>query len=289
MKTGRILCHPFHNGLEGVGMGAGPSRFADDAVLVGELRAAGLRIEVETIEAPEPTDPEIVRIAEADRRLARRVRAAAEEGAFPLVLAGNCNSCLGTVAGLDPAAAAVGVVWFDAHPDFDTPDRSLGFFDGMGLAILTGNGWDLLRATIPGFVPVAERDVVLVGVRDFEPHQRASLEASGLRVLAGSSFTPAELAGALEDLGRRIPRVYLHIDLDALDPSEGRANRYAAEGGLSLRQLEDAIDLVFGSLEVAAAAVTAYDPEVDEDGRMARSARRVLRAVARGAVTGRAG
>jgi Arginase family len=137
-------------------MGAGPSRFADDAVLVGELRAA------------------------------------AEEGAFPLVLAGNCNSCPGTVAGLDPAAAAVGVVWFDAHPDFDTPDRSLGFFDGMGLAILTGNGWDLLRATIPGFVPVAERDVVLVGVRDFEPHQRASLEASGLRVLAGSSCTPAE-------------------------------------------------------------------------------------------------
>jgi arginase len=287
MKTGRILCHPFHNGLEGVGMGAGPSRLLGDAAFVDELRAADWRIE--TIEAPQAADPEIVRIAEADRRLARRVRAAAEEGAFPLVLAGNCNSCLGTVAGLDPATAAVGVVWFDAHPDFDTPDRSLGFFDGMGLAILTGNGWELLRATIPGFLPVAERDVVLVGVRDFEPHQRAPLEGSGLRVLAGSSFAPAELAGALDGLRRRIHRVYLHIDLDALDPSEGRANRYAAEGGLSLLQLEEAIDLVFGSFQVAAAAITAYDPEVDEDGRMARSARRVLRAVARGAVTGRAG
>src|ERR671919_2398450 len=114
MKTGRILCHPFHNGLEGVGMGAGPSRLLGDAAFVDELRAADWRIE--TIEAPQAADPEIVRIAEADRRLARRVRAAAEEGAFPLVLAGNCNSCLGTVAGLDPAPAAVGVVWFDAHP-----------------------------------------------------------------------------------------------------------------------------------------------------------------------------
>jgi arginase family enzyme len=54
--------------------------------------------------------------------------------------AGNCNSCLGTTAGLDPRSASLGVVWFDAHPDFDTPDRSLGFFDGMGLAILTGSG-----------------------------------------------------------------------------------------------------------------------------------------------------
>src|ERR671918_1325264 len=78
MKTGRILCHPFHNGLEGVGMGAGPSRLLGDAAFVDELRAADWRIE--TIEAPQAADPEIVRIAEADRRLARRVRARASGG-----------------------------------------------------------------------------------------------------------------------------------------------------------------------------------------------------------------
>jgi arginase len=261
-------------------MGAGPLRLIGDPALSDELRGHGWTLRTETIEAPDPGDPEIVRVVEADRRLARRVRAAAEDEAFPLVVAGNCNSCLGTVAGLRHATGRLGVVWFDAHADFDTPDRSLGFFDGMGLAILTGNGWELLRATIPGFTPVDERDVVLVGVRDLEEHQRAPLAASALRVVPGASFGPAELVRALDDLRVRVDRVYLHVDLDVLDPSEGRANRFAAEGGLSVEQLERAVEMVFERHDVAAAAITAYDPGVDEDGRMARAASRVISTVA---------
>jgi arginase len=264
-------------------MGAGPLRLTADAALSRELQALGLQLQSETIDAPDPGDPEVVRIAEADRRLAGRVRRAVGEGAFPLVLAGNCNSCLGTVAGLEPAAAPLGVVWFDAHADFDTPDRSLGFIDAMGLAILTGNGWRLLRDTIPGFAPIAERDVILIGVRDLEPHQRGPLEASAMRALPGSSFARAELIGALDDLRTRTARVYVHIDLDALDPSEGRANPFAAEGGLSLQGLEEAIELVSARFEVSAAALTSYDPGLDADGRMARAAVRVATTVARGA------
>lgn len=261
-------------------MGAGPLRLVGDPAISDELRAQGWDLQLETIETPDPNDPEIVRIAEGDRRLARRVRAAHEGGAFPLVLAGNCNSCLGTVAGLGP----VGVVWFDAHADFDTPDRSLGFFDGMGLAILTGNGWELLRQTIPGFMPVDERDVVLVGVRDLEEHQRAPLDASAMRILPGPSFDSTGFLHALDELRQRASRTYLHIDLDVLDTSEGRANRFAAAGGLSAQQLEWAVEMVFRRSAVAAAALTAYDPGLDEDGRMARAASRVIATVARSAL-----
>jgi arginase len=261
-------------------MGAGPLRLVGDPSISDELRAQGWDLQLETIETPDPNDPEIVRIAEGDRRLARRVRAAHEGGAFPLVLAGNCNSCLGTVAGLGP----VGVVWFDAHADFDTPDRSLGFFDGMGLAILTGNGWELLRQTIPGFMPVDERDVVLVGVRDLEEHQRAPLDASAMRILPGPSFDSTGFLHALDELRQRASRTYLHIDLDVLDTSEGRANRFAAAGGLSAQQLEWAVEMVFRRSAVAAAALTAYDPGLDEDGRMARAASRVIATVARSAL-----
>jgi arginase len=279
----RLLCHPFHNGLKGVDMGAGPLRLVGDPAIHDELRAQGWELQIETIEAPDPDDPEIVRVAEGDRRLARHVRAADDEGAFPFVLAGNCNSCLGTVAGLAPGADPLGVVWFDAHADFDTCDRSLGFFDGMGLAILTGNGWGLLSGTIPGFRPVAERDVLLVGVRDLEKHQRPPLEASALRALPGPSFASSEFIRALEELRPRGSRIYLHIDLDVLDPSEGRANRFAAEGGLSTQQLEWAVEMVFGRYGVAAAAITAYDPRLDEEGRMARTASRLIATVAENA------
>jgi arginase len=248
-----LICHPFHNGLKGVDMGAGPLRLLDDPDLVGGLDAQGWDVSTVAVEPPDERDPEIVRIAETDRRLATVVRAAVADSAFPLVLAGNCNSCLGTVAGLDPAAGSLGVVWFDAHGDFDTPDRSLGFFDGMGLAILTGNGWELLRGTIDGFTPIEERAVVLAGVRDLAEHQERPLE-------------------------------YLHVDLDVLDPSEGPANRFASDGGLYLDELTAAIELVFDRFPVGAAAITAYDPALDADGRMARAASHVIQTVTRRAL-----
>jgi arginase len=284
-----LISHPFHNGLEGVDMGAGPPRLSADPDLSAELRAQGWLVHDETVETPEASDPEIVRVAEADRRLARRVRAAAVEGAFPLVLAGNCNSCLGTVAGLDSRASPLGVVWFDAHADFDTPDRSLGFFDGMGLAILTGSCWELLRGTIDDFAPVDERDVVLAGVRDLEEHQRQPLEASSMQVLPGRTAAGPAFETALDELRQRVSRAYLHIDLDVLDTSEGRANRFAAAGGLSVRELERAIELAFERLPVAAAAITAYDPSLDADGRMARAASDVIGTVAREALRQRGG
>jgi arginase len=276
-----LICHPFHNGLKGVDMGAGPLRLLADPDLVPGIEAQGWVVDTVAVEPPDERDPEIVRVAEANRRLAESVRAATAGGAFPLVLAGNCNSCLGTVAGLDPRAAPLGVVWFDAHADFDTPDRSLGFFDGMGLAILTGNGWELLRGTIDGFAPVEERSVVLAGVRDLEEHQRRPLESSALRVVPGRQAGGPPYETAVEGLAELVSRAYLHVDLDVLDPSEGRANRFAAEGGLSLGELDAAVGLAFDRLEIAAAAITAYDPSLDADGRMARAASRVLGTVAR--------
>lgn len=275
MPALRVLALPFHNGLPGVGMGAGPERLLG----LGLAEAVGAQA-VERIEPVDPEEPEVARVAELDRRLARRVRAATEAGAFPLVMAGNCNSCLGTTAGA--GAEGLGVVWFDAHPDFDSPDESLGFFDGMGLRILTGTGYRHLRGTIPGFAAIPEPAVVLAGVRDVEPHQRAPLAASALEQVPGGPYDPATLGPALDRLRTRRHRVYLHIDLDALDPAEGRANAFAAPGGLSAGQLLEAVSAVFARFDVAAAALTAYDPAVDADGRLGRTAVRVAAAVASG-------
>jgi arginase len=279
VKSVRLLSLPYHRGEPRVGMGAGPPMLLEEHGLVDALEQAGIAVEVEEVGDVE-REGVIPRTLELDRRLAARVREALEHGALPLVLSGNCNSCLGTVAGLGEAPA---VVWFDAHADFDTPeDNQSGFFDVLSLALLTGTGWNALDESIEGFQPVEERNVALVGVRDLEPYQARRLESSAVRTVYGADLDGLETV--LDEIAERRPSAYLHVDLDSLDPSEGRANEYAAPGGLALDHLRHAIRLAADRFEIRAAAVTAYDPGADPDRRMARTAVDVVVAVAEAAV-----
>jgi arginase len=278
----RLIAWPYHAGLRDVSMGLGPTVLAADAELLDALGSPP----VEVVPPVDESQPEVARIFELDRRLAQTVRGARSAGDFPIVLAGNCASSIGTVAG---AGAGCGVVWFDAHADFDTPEDNLsGFTDVMALAILTGSGWRALRETVPGFAVVDERDVVLAAVRDLEPYQRERVERSRLRAVPGA-FDPAALAAQLDGLRESTERVYLHVDLDALDRGVARVNAYSAPGGPSLDALLAAIDAVFDRFEVVAAALTAWDPRLDDDGAAARAARAVaIRIGARGRAGSRA-
>jgi arginase len=259
----QVITWPFQDGLPDVGMGAGP------AVL-----ARGLPGTPVAIPAVAARRPEIGRIMELDRRLAAAVRGAVEGGAVPLVLAGACMSSVGTVAGVGPEG--LGVVWLDAHADFDTPEDNLsGFFDVMALAMLTGAGWTALRETVPGHAPVPERHVVVAGVRDLEPYQRARLGRSDVTVVPGA-YAVGDVAAALDGLRERVDRVYLHIDLDVLDSRAGRANEYAAPGGPGPDAVLGAVDAVLDRFTLAAAALTAYDPSEDTNGRVRELGRRLI-------------
>ncbi|MGA2320130.1 MAG: arginase family protein [Solirubrobacteraceae bacterium] len=276
----RLISWPFHNGLRGVGMGAGAARLADDERLRAALEAASWPVSSDEVDPVDESEAEIARVMELVRRLAGRVRVAVEDGAFPLVLAGNCNSCLGTVAGI--GAKDLGVVWFDAHADFDDPEENTsGFFDVMGLAMLTGRGWHALRGTIPGHRPIPESDVILAGVRDLEPYQRRRLDASEVCAVPGS-IEPEPFAEALSELSSRVSRIYLHVDLDSLDSSEARANEYAAPGGPSLERLAQCVRLSCERFTVAGAAITAYDPSLDSEDRTVMAARRIAKEIATG-------
>ena len=280
----RLIAWPYHNGLRGVGMGAGAARLAADRPFRAELEAAGCRLTDDDVLPVDESGAEVARVAELVRRLWRRVARAAAEGAFPLVLAGNCDSCLGTTAGA--GAEGLGVVWFDAHADFDDPEENVsGFFDVMSLAMLTGRGWAALRATIPGHRPIPEGNVLLAGVRDLEPHQRRRLEASDVLVVPGAIET-GRFEEAVARLSSRVSRVYLHVDLDALDAGVARANRYAAPGGPGLDRLVECIRGCCERFSVAAAALTAYDPGFDDELRTLAAARRIAGEIARGTGAG---
>jgi arginase len=260
-----VIVWPYHGGLADVGMGLGASVLATDERFREGLAASAWQTRVVRVPRVDETLPEVARIFELARRLAQRVAAARDRHAFALVLGGNCVSCLGTTAGVG-GGKSLGVVWLDAHADFDTPEDNLsGFTDVMGLAILTGSCWRALRETIPGFLVVEESRVVLAGTRALEPYQRDRLGASQVQVIPGAVAADARDV-ALDVLRERVERVYLHVDLDVLDSSVGRANPYAAPGGPDLDAVLATIEATFVRFDVAAAAITAYDPRVDDSG-----------------------
>lgn len=265
-----LLAIPYDSALPGVRMGAGPERLLR-AGLAEALRAAGHRVSVEVLGPESEAPPAEIRTAfELSRVLARRVRAAAASGALPVVLAGNCNTAVGTLAGLgDPEC---GVLWFDSHGDFNTPETTLGgFLDGMALAIVTGRCWRQLAASVPGFRPIPERAVLLLGTRDLDPLERELLAESEIRMLPPAQVR-TELADALDALGSRTRDAYVHLDLDVLDPQEGRANALAAPDGLRIEEVRGALRQIRREFRVRAVALTAYDPTCDPDGRVCDAA-----------------
>ncbi|HST57076.1 MAG TPA: arginase family protein [Longimicrobium sp.] len=271
----RLIAVPYDSGIPGWRMGAGPDHLLR-AGAADRLRDAGHTVAVERIELPSAA-PEIAATFGIAARLAERVSAARAGGALPIVLAGNCATAMGTLAGLADAHPAV--LWLDAHADLNTPETTrTGMLDGMALAIATSRCWPALASTIPGFQSVPDAFVCLVGARDVDPGERALLLASGITHLPHVAV-PDLLPMALDDLLELTETIYLHIDLDVLDPGEGTVNAFAAPNGLRLAYVLELIAAVRSRFRLGAVGLTAYDPSFDTDGRISAAAIAILLAL----------
>jgi arginase len=265
-----LISVPFDHGVRGVGMGRGPLELVNERAVADRLRDGLNDLDVDVVEIREPPDgPEVGRIFAINRDVSACVRRARGENCLPVVVAGNCNVCLGALGGV--GSARCGIVWLDAHGDFHTPDTTeSGFFDGMGLAIATGACWRGLAASIPGFHPVAESHTILVGVRDTEPREQDRLDQSAVTVIAGGSgrgrLATENVAVAVRRLAEQVDGIYLHVDLDVLDPSLGRANQFATPGGLDLADLGAIAEIVAAAAPVATVAFASYNPAADPAG-----------------------
>lgn len=260
---------PYDSGYRDLRMGCGPGHFLTSGA-VERLRAKGAEVERVTVKTAIPFQTEISTAFDLHRLLSDRVRRAVSGGAFPLVLAGNCNSAIGTVSGLTDRR--IGVVWFDGHGDFNTPETTVtGYLDGMGLATVTGRCWQKLAASVPGFRPIPEDQVVLVGARDFDDAELAALRRSDVALVGPEQFDRKGPEGALEqaiaDLETKVDAVYVHIDLDVHDPMFAPANEFSPPNGLKPEHVKAAIAYVAEHVTVGAAALASYDPAVDSEGR----------------------
>jgi len=191
------------------------------------------------------------------------------------VLSGNCNTAaIGSLSGAGPED--LGVVWFDAHGEFNTPETTTtGFIDGMGLAIAVGHCWKEMAKGVPGFSPIPEENVVMVGVRAVDVAEQERFDASGVTLVGPDAESQGlrSLADALDGLRSRVGRVYVHLDLDVLDAAKvGKANEFATHEGMEVGQLEAALGMVRERFAVAVAGIASYDPSFDTEGRVLRAA-----------------
>ncbi|MGH2530954.1 MAG: arginase family protein [Thermomicrobiales bacterium] len=281
----RLIAVPYHLGRPRISAGLGPEALlaagADAAV-----REVGCTATIDLLDVSAASTNEIAAAFEVSRALASRVRDAVAHGAFPLILAGNCNSSAGTLAGL--ATDGLGAVWFDAHTDFNTPERTTtGLLEGMALAIATGHAWPAMARALPGFRPIAGNQVVLVGARDLDAEEQRRLDDLGAVVVGPDRVHAAGIEPVLHESFEQMPagtrQMYLHLDLDVLDPSEGKPHDWALPNGLSLDETVQAIQLLGDRFALRAASIAGYDPACDLDGRVARAAIRILGAQANSA------
>jgi arginase len=259
----RLLLVPYDSGQRGVRMGAGPEHLLQTG-LKEHLTAQGHTADEKFIEAgPQNWRAEVQTSFELMRKIAEGVGEARTAQRFPVILSGNCNASIGVISGLGPNT---GIVWLDAHGDFNTPQTTTsGFLDGMSLATATGRCWVELARSIKGFEPVPEEKVVLLGARDLDPGEETALSRSKI-VRLGVDATSIGVEPVLASLGRGISSCYLHFDLDALDLTEGRANSYSARGGFSRPDVQRTLTTVAKNLPVKALTVAGYDPSFDKDG-----------------------
>ncbi|BCG76929.1 arginase family protein [Mesorhizobium sp. 113-3-3] len=251
-----IILASYDSGHYHGGMGQGP-----DALIAGGL------VDALTIAGHDVAVEDIGRVgAEQEREIATgfavcnavsgEVRIAIDRGRFPIVLAGNCLTSAGAVAG----EGADAIIWADQHGDLNTPETSIyGFLDGMALATVLGLCWRPMASAIPGFKPIDPSRCVLVNARDLDPAEKELLET--LPVIRTECPDVGQATQKLHAAGAK--SVHMHLDLDVHDPKALQANRYTTSGGPSPEQLRDAACAMALAVPVVGITVSAYDPAFD--------------------------
>ncbi|MGH9721983.1 MAG: arginase family protein [Bryobacteraceae bacterium] len=219
---------------------------------------------------------EIGAIVAVNRAVAEAVRAASNAGSLPVVLSRDCNSALGTLAGI--GNAEIGVVWFDAHGDYNTPESSpSGFFDGMTLSVAVGDCHREVWARTGGRTFLSPARILLAATRDLDPLEKPRVERSEVQVAGAGGWDTFE--AKLETLASRAAELYLHVDLDAIDPVEAPGVGFPAPGGFTEAQIAEAIAQIGRRFRIRAAAFTNYDAARDTGGKTAALTGRLLETV----------
>ena len=260
-------------GRRGVDMGPSAIRYARMEAAIEELGRPVTDLGNARVPIPELVESdESVRHLDAVRavceEVAGRAEAVASKGLFPIFLGGDHSISIGTVSGVArPFGGRTGVIWLDAHADFNTPETSpSGNIHGMPLATLTGDGPPgLVEIGGPG-ASVRPEDVVLIGLRSVDLEERNLLRQAGARAYTMKEIDAYGIARvvrrALGDLSH-LERVHLSFDLDVVDPDVAPGVGTPVRGGLTYREAHLVMELINEAGVVTSLDVVEVNPILD--------------------------
>jgi arginase len=212
------------------------------------------------------------------------------DGYFTVGLLATCPSMPGLVAGLQRSGSTVealriGMLWLDAHADLNTPETTRsGSLGGMPVAVATGRALHVMRLDAKLDPPLSDRHVVMGGVRLTDPLEQHLLDTSMIEQLTVDDLrnrTPAVWA-QLDRLDRISDKIYVHIDMDVLDPREVMAHGNKVPNGPSSEQLAALFEEIFRRYPKASAIGFATIPPTDEGGLSIAALNRTIAAAVRG-------
>jgi len=212
------------------------------------------------------------RLALANGDLGKIVASERRGGSLPIGLLANCSSVVGMLSGLQHSGPGgrplrVGLVFIDAHADFNTPETTLsGMLGGMPVAIAAGMGLTRMRLKAGLEPALPARHIVEACVRDTDPLEQDLLDRSEIQQLSVE-----DIRRRSENLHRQMQRlsdttdlIYIHVDMDVLDPREVPGHPLTVAGGPSSGELAAALTEMF-KYEKAAAFGVASTPFGDLD------------------------
>ena len=216
-------------------------------------------------------------IVHASEELARIVTTSLQEGEFPLILGGDHSIALGSISGVARIHKPLGVIWLDAHPDFNTGETSpSGNIHGMILAALAGLGASQLTG-VGGWSPKLDpAHIVIVGARDIDVDERNALRKHSIHVFTMSDIDRNGISDVMRQAnaiaGQNDNPIHLSLDMDALDPREAPGVGTPVRGGLSYREAHLAMEMIADTQRLVSMDVVEVNAILDRENATAQLA-----------------
>jgi arginase len=274
------------------GTSKGPETMASGGIqpMLEKLGATVRVVDIALTSEEEPEYGGWKRLGFALGHLGRAVAQNLREGYFPIGLLGTCPSMPGMAAGLQHSGPTrdplrIGLFWLDAHADFNTPETTRsGSLGGMPVAIATGRCLTRMRLDAGLEPPLSERHVVMGGVRLTDPLEQRMLDDSFIEHVGVDDLrtnSPA-IARQFDRLSQMTDRIYVHIDMDVLDPREVMGHGNKVPNGPTSEQLAAVFEMIFSRYPKASSIGFASIPAKDDGGLSLAAVNRMIV----GAVTG---